>query len=97
MKITISKKYLIFPVNTNYTAKKLRFFSGDNEVFYLDLKLDNISPNFHAYIDVSRFAGQTLSIIVSPEMKISYEESDEMDINGLYSENMRPQAVPEKA
>lgn len=91
MKITISKKYLIFPVNTNYAAKRLRFFAGDNEMFCLDLKLDNISPNFHAYIDVSRFAGQTLSIIVSPEMKISYEESDEMDINGLYSENMRPQ------
>lgn len=93
MKITITKKYLIFPVNTHYTNKKLKFISeGGEEVFCIDIKLDNISPDYYAYIDMSRFKGQTISLTVCPEMEISYRESDDMDIKDVYSENMRPQA-----
>lgn len=91
MNIAISKKYLIFPVNTDYATKKLSFFSEDKEVFSIHIRLDNFSPNFYAYIDVSRFMGQTLSISVAPEIEISYSQSDKMNIDNLYSENMRPQ------
>lgn len=91
MKIRINKNYMIFPVNTNSTVKKLCFKSDEKSIYKLDIKLDNLNPDFYAHIDVSRFKGQELELSVSPEMKIEFRESDEMSIENLYSEPMRPQ------
>ncbi len=91
MNIKINKKYLIFPVNTHLTNKKVFFLHDGKSVYSLNVKLDNISPDFYAYIDVSRFIGETLEIVVCPEMDICYRESDEMDITDIYKEVFRPQ------
>ena len=91
MKITVQKKYLIFPVNTRCALKRLTFSCEGTEVYGLDLRLDALSPNFSAYIDVSRFRGQTLTLSVAPEMSIPFREADAMDIDGLYREPLRPQ------
>lgn len=91
MKINIKNNYLIFPVNTLAADKKLIFKKADKTVYELDIKLDNFNPDFYAYIDVSRFIGQTLNITVNPEMKLDFRTADEMDIDNLYSEALRPQ------
>lgn len=91
MKINIENNYLIFPVNTLSTVKKLSFKKADKTVYELDIKIDNISPDFYAYIDVSRFIGQTLNISINPEMKLNFREADEMIIDNLYNEALRPQ------
>jgi len=91
MKIEIKNKYLIFPVNTLSTKKVLTFKINGETVYELNIKLDNGNPNFYAYIDVSRFIGQTIDILVSPEMKLEFCEADEMNIDNLYCEPMRPQ------
>ncbi len=91
MKLAIKHKYLIFPVNTMTTKKTLTFSLNDETVYKLNIKLDNCNPDFYAHIDVSRFIGQTLDILVSPEMKLAFSESDEMEIDNLYHEPMRPQ------
>lgn len=91
MKIRIKHKYLIFPVNT-YASEKLLTLSNDSgEDYKLKIRLDNISPNFTAYIDVSRFAGQEVSIVSEPEMDICFEEADTMNITEVYNEPYRPQ------
>ncbi|MBO5069522.1 MAG: glycoside hydrolase family 32 protein [Roseburia sp.] len=91
MEITITKKYLIFPVNTTAKNKLLSFSAGEKSVYEFNIKLDHFAPDFYAYIDVSRFQGLTLNLSVKPEMKISYEESDYMEIPDLYQEPLRPQ------
>lgn len=91
MKITIRKKYLIFPVNTFSAKKKMMFQLNGETVYSLNIKLDNYNPDFWAYIDMSRFLGREMELDVSPEMKISFRESDEMDIENVYKEPMRPQ------
>ena len=91
MKVEIKHKYLIFPVNTLTTKKVLTFNLNDETVYTLNIKLDNHNPDFYAYIDVSRFIGQTLDILAIPEMKTEFRESDEIDIDNLYHEPMRPQ------
>lgn len=91
MEITITKKYLIFPANSNARNKLLRFSTGNKSVYEFNIKLDNFSPDFYAYIDVSRFYGLTLKLSVEPEMEISYEEADHMEIPDLYREPLRPQ------
>lgn len=91
MRITVKKNYLIFPVNTLALNKKLTFNQDDKTLYDLDIKIDYISPNFYAYIDVSRFIGQTLDLSVEPEMKLDFRIADEIDIDNLYSESLRPQ------
>ena len=91
MKIVIKNKYLIFPVNTLSTKKVLTFKRDCETVYQINIKLDNYNPNFYAYIDVSRFVGQTIDIFVDPEMKFEIREAGEINIDNLYHEPMRPQ------
>lgn len=91
MKLKITKKYLVFPVNTLLPPKNL-YFKAENETLYqLGIKLDNCNPNFYAYVDVSRFAGREIEITTIPQMEINFRESDIMDIENLYNEPLRPQ------
>jgi len=91
MIITVTKKYLVFPVNTQAPLKKLSFSAQSQTVYALDIKLDDTAPDFEAYIDLSRFAGQTLELSVQPEMNVSWREEDEMSFPDLYRERLRPQ------
>ena len=91
MTTEIKNKYLIFPVNSLGTVKKMFFRIGGEVVYQLDIKLDNIAPDFYAYIDVSRFSGKTLDVSINPEMQIIFRVADEMNIENLYNEPMRPQ------
>ena len=91
MKIQIKRKYLIFSTNTYASEKHLLLLSNSNEAYKLNIRLDNVSPNFDAYIDVSRFIGQELSISSEPSMDIRFREADTMDIPNLYNEAYRPQ------
>ena len=91
MKITIGKKYLVFPINTNGKNKYLQFFLGGRAVYELNLKLDRFAPDFRAYIDVSRYLGETLELIIAPEMEIPLEQADRMELPGVYGEALRPQ------
>lgn len=91
MKITIKNNYLVFPVNTLATNKLLTFKLADKTVYELDIKIDYFNPNFNAYIDVSRFIGQILDISVNPQIKLDFRVADEMDIENLYKEPLRPQ------
>ena len=91
MELTIIKKYLVFPVNTNAKNKRLSFSGEDRTLYEFNIKLDQYAPDFYAYIDVSRFRGMKIKLTVYPEMEISCRESDIMDIPGLYREPLRPQ------
>ena len=91
MTITIMTDYLVFPVYTYATDKKLVFQYEGETVYQLNIKLDNASPDFYAYIDVSRFKGKDLELSVLPETEIAFSETDEMDIYNLYREPIRPQ------
>lgn len=91
MKITVKTKYLVFPINTLGSAKRVRFTENGREVYGLNMRLDNIAPNYDAYIDVSRFMGKTLELEITEPMELHFRESDTMDIPDLYNEPLRPQ------
>lgn len=91
MKITIASKYLIFPVNRSIGKKRMTFYRDGCSVYALNIRLDNYNPDFYAYIDVSRFMGETLDLVMEPQMEITYREANEMDIPNLYREPTRPQ------
>ena len=91
MTITIMSDYLVFPVYTHSTNKKMVFQYEGETIDQLNIKLDNTNPDFYAYIDVSRFKGEDIEISVLPEMEISFREADAVDIDNLYREALRPQ------
>lgn len=92
MKILIQKDYLIFLVNTHVTEKTL-IVSHEREIaFQLKIRLDNTNPDFYAYIDVSLFKGEFLSLAVEPEMPICFSEADEIPSFDQHREAIRPRA-----
>ena len=91
MKITVSNRYLTFPVNTQKASKKLMLFSEGTLVYDLDCCIDMLEPNFTAYVDVERFMGCELEVEVSPEMNFSFGAADKIGDDTLYKEPLRPQ------
>lgn len=81
----INKKYLIFPVNSKCTGKKLNFTENGKVIYSLDINYTDETPDFYAYIDVSRFLGREIEPSLKP---IKEAESYPEDI---YKEDGRPQ------
>ena len=90
MKLTIRHPYLVFPVNTERSVKKLLFLKDGETVCETDIRLDPLTPDFYAYLDVARFMGEELSLEVSPDMALAFREADEIDRPDLYREAFRP-------
>lgn len=91
MTLTIQKKYLVFPVNTEKEQALLTLLENGMHRCTLRIRLDADEPNFFAYLDVSRFYGKTISLSVSPEAKISFCETDTLEYTENYREPNRPQ------
>lgn len=90
MKLKIEHPYLVFPVSMAARPKTV-FFRKDGELcFDLQVRLAPSVPDFSAYIDVRRFAGQTVELAAEPETKIVCRGADSIDRPDLYSETWRP-------
>lgn len=90
MELVIKHRYLVFPVNTVQTKKRLSFWRGEENLYSLNIHLDNLNPTFWAYVDVARFMDERLTLTVDPDMKLTFRESDTMDLPNLYQEPLRP-------
>jgi len=90
MNIKITGKYLVFPTSMFAVNKEFSFYKGEERVYRLDVRYDAHNPDFFAYVDVSRFAGQVLSLVTVPEIEVEYRFADEIDLPDLYKEPYRP-------
>lgn len=91
MKIQISSNYLVFPISKHASIKKVHFCVDGQQMPDLTMDLDEIAPNFQAFVDVRRWMGKTLELSCTPEMEFSVREADEIDLPDLYRESLRPQ------
>ncbi len=92
LQMKVQHKYLVFPVNTYVSEKLLTISDGSGDDYKINVRLDNISPNFYTYIDVSRFMGREISISQEPQTDVCFREADVMDIKDIYKEDYRPRA-----
>lgn len=91
MKTKITSKYLVFPINTSKEEKRLKFFSSGKLVYALDIRLDNDTPDFYAYIEMTPFKNLELELVCVPEYEITFKTAESMDeIPNLYREPRRP-------
>ncbi len=91
MKVLISDKYMLFPVNSRAASKKVCLYEGGELVFDLDCRIDNINPFFTAYVDVSPFLGKEIELIISPDVPYTPSFSSEMELPLLWQEPLRPE------
>lgn len=91
LKYTICSKYLVFPVNKEAAVKRLTFLAGETPVYELNIRLDNLHPDFYSYVDVGRFMGEELELTVDPIMPLRFETAEEMKFKDEYKEPLRPQ------
>ena len=74
--VTVNSKYLTFPVSRSATPKSLIFFDGEDAVYDLKINIDTLSPDFTAYVDVSRYMGKTLTMTLSQPTLFSFGTAD---------------------
>ena len=81
MKIKIEKKYLVLPTNVHVKQKDIRLFDNGKECYFLNMRLDSVDPDFYAYIEMSRFIGKELDVEITPHMKLTYTQADEIEFD----------------
>ena len=73
MKMTVSGRYLVIPVNTNVSDKTLLFTREDGSpALSLTAPVEALHPKYYSYIDVERFRGQTFTVTLTPEARLSF-------------------------
>ncbi|MEA4889416.1 MAG: glycoside hydrolase family 32 protein [Clostridiaceae bacterium] len=91
MKIICDKKYLLLPVKYQGQNKNLSFFSGKELVFDLDAALDPLRPDYVACINLERFAGMILDLIIDPATEFTAVLSnDKLVPESVCQEPLRP-------
>ena len=90
MKFIVEHKYILLPVNADASLKKICLFENNELLFDFDCRVDALTPNFTAYVDVSRFMGKTVELAISPQMDFGLRFSDEKELAGLWQEPRRP-------
>lgn len=80
MRITVERKYLKLPVNPSASLKMLSFLKDEKAVYDAELPLDNLCPTSFAFLDLSRFLGEELTLQVEPDMPVNALWVDDIDL-----------------
>ncbi len=93
--IAVTRKYLWLPVRTGLPKQRIRMKVGDQVVREFEIELASEPAEFHAFADISAFAGKT--IIIEGQRRGDgplpvIEQHGELPAAGeLYNEPLRPQ------
>lgn len=60
--MVIAKRFLVLPISRYASRTKICFFENGSLVFDLDVRLDNINPQYYAYYDMRNFLGRDIEI-----------------------------------
>ena len=96
--IKADKQYLLYPINNNTERRRLEFRTNGLET-YLDIKVSSHkdSIDYWAFMDISRFSGQKISIAAkeSEYIKKAFElintHNEIITKEKIYSEELRQQ------
>lgn len=91
MKVLISDKYMLLPVNSRAACKKVCLYDGEKLLFDFDCRIDNLNPCFTAYVDLSAFVGKEVELTVNPYVPYEPRFAHEMELSGLWKEPLRPE------
>ena len=87
--MTYTKKYIVLPVKKSAQMKKIIFFRDGKRFFHLDVKLCYEDPDFISYASLPCETGIDIDCFADGNL-FTPEQSDEMELDGLYEEDLRP-------
>ena len=82
---------MLFPVNSRAASKKVCLYDGGKLLFDFDCRIDNINPNFTAFVDVSAFVGKEVDVSIDPNVPYKPSFASRMEIPNLWKEPLRPE------
>lgn len=84
MKLTITEKYLVLPINPSVREKHITISDENGTVvFDFDVPLDAVNPKYKSYINVERFIGGSYYVSISPDAKFACSLEDRMPDDGI--------------
>ncbi len=86
----IRERFLVFPVDGNADATPVTFRHNGKLVYDLNIRLTDGEPDFHAFVDVSRFRGLELSIEARGRLLADVEQTGDWDGRAPVCEETRP-------
>jgi len=90
MTYNVEKKYLVLPTSPYAKMKKISFWDKDGKCVYeLDIRLDFKAGTRDVYVDMYRFIGRELDVIVTPEMTITLRQKDRKPLE-KFDQPLRP-------
>lgn len=69
-------KFLVLPINYHAQNKRLNFYIDGELVYDLVAAIDAYEPDVKFYVNMERFQGKTIRMIVDPEVEFPIELSD---------------------
>ena len=89
-KIEISGRYLILPLGYEARNKKICFYRDGALELEFDAPVDIVRPDYHKYLDLAAYRGETLGLSTDPAMDFCPEQTDEKPPETFYGEKYRP-------
>ncbi len=77
--MVIEKRFLVFPVSRNGEEQLVSFFVNQQLVYDLNIRLANGEPDFHAFVDMSRFKGQDVTAQTANGVLLPLEQVEAYD------------------
>ncbi len=90
MTVYIDKKYMILPASKHASPKRVFLYENGKLIFDFVCKIDNISPDFTAYVDVSAFIGKRVDLKIEPDVPYTPQLGDCFVGSEVYAERFRP-------
>ena len=88
--MVIRKRYLVFPVRREGEETPVVFTVEGNLVYDLTMRLTTNKPDFYAFVDVSRFLGQDVTIAAENGDLPAIEQTDSWDERAPLCPETRP-------
>ena len=92
MDIHIQKRYMKLPVSRETTHKTLSFYADGKLILDFTTRLEPATPQEFHYWDLRSYVGQTLQLEIDPQVDFAPEFTDDIPMEGIYSEPDRPAA-----
>lgn len=92
MDILIQKRYMKLPVSRGTSHKTLLFYADGKLILGFTTRLEPAAPQEFHYWDLRGYVGQEFQLEIDPQVDFAPEFTDNIPMEGIYSEPNRPAA-----
>lgn len=88
--MVIEKRYLVFPVSRSGEEQPVTFHVNGQLVYDLNIRLADSEPDFYAFVDMSRFMGQDVTVAAEEGALPAAEQAEDYDCRAPFDPADRP-------